>query len=379
MAIGLYVHIPFCIRKCFYCDFLSYPLPEEEKVEQYVRLLVKEIELHARNLSAGQRRLKSVYLGGGTPSCLSAAQLVQILEGIRAFFDWPEGIECTLEANPGTLNREKLRLWRCEGVNRLSLGVQSFNAEHLLKMGRAHTVKDIEKSYFSARQNDYTNINIDLIYGLPGQTLADWEQTLEKSISLGPEHISTYGLKLEAGTLWEKLYRQGKLDLPAEETNAEMYKLARRILTGAGYEHYEISNFAQPGKRSRHNLNYWTNGEYIGAGLSASSYFNRRRITNTFSLEKYLETVREGKIPVEFEEKIDQDTEMAETMILGLRLLDGVSSETFEQRFKLKLEEVYREAIEKLQAWKLVELRENCLKLTEKALPVANTVFIEFI
>lgn len=373
---NLYIHLPFCRKKCHYCDFVSYPGVSASRVQCYLKALAREMELVAAALRPG--KVVTLYLGGGTPTYLSDRDLLGLITQVSNIFGLEEGCEITLEANPGTVTPEKLKAVRTAGVNRLSLGAQSFSDKMLATMGRVHKVKEIYQAFEWAREAGFKNVSLDLIYGLPSQTLADWEDTLNQALALGPEHLSTYSLELAPETVWGRQCAAGKLHPAAEEEVLAMYERAREKLKAVGYVHYEISNFARPGFECRHNLVYWENRPYLGLGAGAASYWEGSRWQNHTSLEVYCEAVEKGDLPIAEREILNRRQQMAETIFLGLRLLRGLSLKEFKNRFGEDLVEVYKEEVERLTDWGLVEIRGNYLCLTEKGLPLANEVFVAF-
>ncbi|MGI9950823.1 radical SAM family heme chaperone HemW [Moorellaceae bacterium AZ2] len=374
---NLYIHLPFCLRKCHYCDFISFPGVPAPVVSRYLTVLGREMEMVASVFRPG--KAATVYLGGGTPTYLPADDLAGLMARVISIFNIEEQAEITVEANPGTLTPEKLQALRAAGVNRLSLGAQSFKDELLETMGRAHGVQEIYQSFTWARQAGFTNINLDLIYGLPGQDLGDWENTLERALELEPEHLSAYSLELGPETPWGRSYSEGRLLLPDDEEVLAMYQRAREKLQEAGYEHYEISNFARPGFQCRHNLTYWENRPYLGVGVGAASYWDGRRWQNLTSLEAYCRTVEEGGLPSDEGEVLTCDRERGDTLFLGLRLLRGVSLKEYRERFGEDLLEVYGQKLERLLSLGLVTIEAGFLRLTEKGLPLANEVFAAFV
>ncbi|MCG0277567.1 MAG: radical SAM family heme chaperone HemW [Thermanaeromonas sp.] len=373
----LYIHLPFCLKKCNYCDFISYAGIPRGQVRRYLAALFKEMELVAARFQP--RKISTLYLGGGTPSYLSGEELLDIIERVRNIFGIEEEAEITLEANPGTLTPKKLELLRLAGVNRLSLGAQSFDDALLKAMGRVHQAKDIYQAFYWAREAGFSNINLDLIYGLPGQTFSQWEDTLNQAIKLYPEHVSTYALELSIDTPWGRRQMLGDLLLPAEEEVLSMYGLACQKLKEAGFEHYEISNFARLGFKCRHNLSYWENQDYLGLGAAAASHWRGKRWQNEIAIENYCRSLEEGKLPVAEEEELDRRQKMGETLFLGLRLRKGISLKEFKDRFGEELMSVYGPEIERLVSSGLVEIREGRMVITEKGLPLANEVFLAFV
>lgn len=380
---GLYVHVPFCPRRCRYCDFNAY-VYREERAAGFITALETEAALAARLYDMEGCAFASWYLGGGTPTVLSRQELAAVTRALRKCFRLAPGGEFTVEANPETLDGDKLAALAAEGCNRLSLGLQVLDDRLLAYLGRGHTAADALGAFRAARHAGFANIGVDLIFGLPGQSLRQWEETLRQVLALEPEHVSTYSLQVEEGTVFGRWAREGRLEaagrpLPGDDAAADMYLTARELLVSAGYEHYEISNFARPGFRSRHNQIYWRNGEYLGLGPGAHSHLRRRRFRNTGRLDLYREAVQAGRLPVEEEEMLDTAREMSDTLILGLRLLEGVSLADFRRRFGQPLRAVYGAEVAALRDLGLVELAAGRLRLTTRGLPVANEVFCRFV
>jgi oxygen-independent coproporphyrinogen-3 oxidase len=379
VGIGLYIHFPFCLRKCHYCDFVSFPLPGLETVDRYLHALALELALAALMLTPDRRVLTSVYLGGGTPTCLEEQQLVGILKEVGRYFTLEQDAEITVEANPGTLTAAKLAVLKKAGVNRVSLGAQSFHDGLLKQMGRMHQAAQTVNAFEQARRAGFNNINLDLIYGLPEQQLADWEQTLISALGLGPEHLSVYGLALEPETYWGALQSRGQLVPADEELVLLMRALTVSLLAAAGYRHYELANYARPGFESRHNVGYWCYREYLGVGIGAASLIAHRRWSNVRELEQYCQNLSQGRLPVGECEHLTPDQEMAEYLFLGLRLRAGISLQDFYQRFGVRAEERYQVQLNRLQKMQLIRCEGDRLSLTPRALPVANEVFCAFV
>jgi len=378
MAIGLYIHVPFCVRKCLYCDFTSYPYhPLDDQT--YLQALRQEMHLYGKILSSEEWEVSSLYIGGGTPTCLPADGLAAIIEDAGCVFKLLPGCEITVEANPGTISREGLARLAAAGVNRLSIGVQSFHDRLLKVLGRIHDARTALEAVRAARKAGFDNINIDLIFGIPGQSAGDWLETLGLAVELSPEHISLYGLQLEAGTPLEQAVSLGKLAPCPEELELFMYMTAIDFFTGHCYEHYEISNFARPGRQSVHNLKYWLNLPYLGLGAGAHSCFRGERFANETSLKLYFDKVFRGEYPVKDREVISEKIAMSEFMFLGMRLIRGVDLDLFHRRFGKRAEDVYSSQINRLLEQGMMEARYGCLRLSEKGLPVANRVFCEFL
>lgn len=374
--LGLYVHIPFCVRKCEYCDFLSWSAGEEER-EQYVNALLSEIESY-RDFVKGYR-VSTIFVGGGTPSVLRPKQMERILQKIYEVFELEKRPEITIEVNPGTVDEEKLQCYKANGVNRLSMGLQSVKDEKLRLLGRIHTYQEFAESYELARKVGFDNISIDLISSVPGQTLQEWKEELEIAAVQNPEHISVYQLIIEEGTpLYEKYAEHPEL-LPDEETSREIYLWTGRFLKEAGYEQYEISNYAKPGKESRHNLKYWERGDYLGLGLGAASMVRNIRMSNTKDMKTYLERCDKPKTMREDVQFLEEPRQMEEFMFLGLRKTRGVSKKEFRRIFGREMDMVYEKALHKcLENGMLLEHKDRIF-LSEEGTLLSNMVLSEFL
>lgn len=366
----LYIHIPFCVRKCAYCDFLSVPGSEEAKAS-YTEALLREIEA----VKTEKREVSSIFVGGGTPSALSPSLMGDIFEKIHKSFSVAPDAEITIEANPGTLSKEKLFLYRNVGINRLSLGLQSPEAAELKSLGRIHTYEEFLESFSLAREAGFQNINVDLMCALPDQTYEGWVRNLRKVAALYPEHISAYSLIIEEGTPFAKR----KLNLPDEDTEYRMYEDTAGILAEYGYEQYEISNYAKKDLACQHNVGYWTRKEYLGLGLGAASLWGNQRFSNTSDFSLYLNNSG-------FPEKIrgDRDAlsleaEMSEFMFLGLRMTKGVSKAEFLEGFGVPIESVYGKVLDKYKSVGLLEETEGRIFLTRAGIHVSNGVMAEFL
>ena len=374
-SMELYLHIPFCARKCAYCDFLSFPQgPEVQK--RYVDQLIEEI----KTASAGFRdtTVTSVFVGGGTPSILKSEEIVRIFDALRNNFNIEDTAEISMEANPGTVTREKLMDYRSAGINRLSFGLQSADNRELEALGRIHTYEEFLTSYSLARSCGFENINVDLMSALPGQTVESWLETLKKVAALGPEHISAYSLIIEEGTPFYELYgdNRGEGILPDEDSEREMYHQTKRMLKELGYERYEISNYAKPGFECRHNIGYWTGVPYLGLGLGASSYINGTRFTNTADMEEYLN----GGAGVRQDEIVLTEQDMQEEyFFVGLRMVRGVSLPMFEERFGVKAEDVYPGLLDRLIREGGAEISGDDFRLTEYGMDVSNYIMAQFL
>ena len=372
--IGLYLHIPFCIQKCRYCDFLSFPGEREER-KAYVRALVQEMKMWRERLSGCE--VDTIFLGGGTPSVLEPSEMSQVFEGIEKYFTLTEEMEFTVECNPGTVSEEKFRLYREAGVNRLSFGMQSARDKELKKLGRIHSFSEFVNSYRQAREFGFSNINVDIMSAIPGQSAASYEESLEKVIALSPEHISSYSLIIEEGTPFYEEY--GESPPVDEETDRAMYERTGEMLAGAGYERYEISNYAREGKQCRHNLKYWRRGEYLGLGLGAASLWSHCRFSNERDFSGYLRQTEAGKLPVAEWETLTKAVEKSEFMYLGLRCMQGVSKAEFTRCFGEALEDCFGDALQKCLANGLLEQKGDWVCLTKRGIDVSNRVFAEFV
>ena len=321
--------------------------------------------------------LQTIFIGGGTPSILSANALEQLFTDIQKHFQVCHNTEITVECNPGTVDNEKLHVMRDAGVNRLSFGLQAMQEDTLRQLGRIHTVEEFLHSYRLARKNGFNNINIDLIFALPKQTMEAWQHTLSETISLEPEHISAYNLVMEESTPFYEWWKAGKLVLPAEDTEADMFQWTIETLTSHGYTHYEICNFARPNREVKHNLVYWNNQAYIGLGVGACGYIDGVRWTNIRGIPSYIEALRQHKKPIAETECLTGHAEKAETLMLALRKREGICLADYEQRFGEKLEVVFGEAIQKWTDLELLEQTGTHLSLTQRGLFLANEIFVE--
>ncbi|WP_129596745.1 radical SAM family heme chaperone HemW [Anaerophilus nitritogenes] len=373
--IGLYIHIPFCVKKCFYCDFCSYP--DTYNISAYMNAVKKEIKSFEKDLK--EYKIKSIFIGGGTPSIIPIDEMDKIMNLLHEKFHMDEKIEWSIESNPGTLNEEKIRFYLKSGINRLSIGLQAWQDHHLKRLGRIHTKDEFVKNYLLARKLGFKNINIDLMFSLPDQTFLEWKETLSQVIKLQPEHISSYSLKIEENTVFNELYEKGLLNIPSDEEDREMYHFAMDYLTSCGYEHYEISNFAKENKGSIHNQIYWENKEYIGFGVGAHSYFNNDRFSNEINIDDYILKIQNKKSPCITKEKIFKEDEMAETMFLGLRLIRGIDTKEFEKRFKISPLKIYKKSIDKFIQEGLLWNDGRNIGLTKRGIDVSNQIFVDFL
>ncbi len=382
MALGLYLHIPFCKAKCSYCDFASVP-GRPEWYAPYADAICAEIAgAPARfpDIPAEQLPPQTVYIGGGTPSVLPVPLLERILRALQEAFPLPADAEISLEANPGTVEPEGLRRLRALGINRLSIGVQSFRDAELRLLGRVHDTEQARQAIRWARRAGFDNLNLDLIFGLPGQSLEDWKQSLEEALSFAPQHISLYALSVEEGTPLARMIEEGTLPAPDDDRMADMYTWAEERLAQAGYLHYEISNWAVPGCMCRHNLGTWRNEPYLGFGCAAHSHLGRRRWWNVRDPLAYIQRIEAGRSPMEGEEILSEEVDMAETMMLGLRLVqEGIEVKRFRRRFGRTPAEVYPEALSQLSAQGLIEVLPERVRLTARGRLLGNRVFAQFL
>lgn len=380
----LYIHIPFCIRKCAYCDFLSAPSTETVR-KAYVDALCREIRLSGEEQK--DALVTSAFIGGGTPSVLTARQTEQILEALGDAFRIRSDAEISMEVNPGTTDRDRLSSYKKNGINRLSIGLQSANDNELQVLGRIHDYAAFQRTFQEARQAGFTNLNVDLMAAIPGQTLRSYEESLKKVLSLQPEHISAYSLILEEGTPFYEWYQEGKGQtdhpaLPEEEEERRMYERTHELLTAEGYHRYEISNYAKPDRECRHNIGYWKRKEYLGLGIGAASLIRETRFTNIRNLTEYIACIRGGgqleQIRENYE-RLGKQNQIEETMILGLRMEQGVSLAEFEQRYGVSMMELYRKVIEKYTGYGLLNCQDGYLHLTERGISVSNVILADFL
>jgi len=377
----LYLHIPFCVKKCNYCDFFSASGTPKEQAD-YVSAMVQEIQSY-QELS-GEYEVQTIFLGGGTPSLLTPEQIEQIFNAIYHTFSVNENAEITMEMNPGTVDIEKLHAMKAAGVNRLSIGLQSAQNEELKMLGRIHTFEEFLETWKLIEQAGFKNRNIDLMSALPGQTIESYKDTLSKVLALEPEHISAYSLILEEGTVFYDWYEKGKLDrgawkLPSEEEEYAMGELTIQRLAEAGMHRYEISNYAKPGKECRHNLGYWDRVEYLGIGAGSSSLIKGERFDHIRDRKAYIEKIRNGESILIDREILSVESQMEEFMYLGLRKIEGVSRTDFQNYFGKNVDDVYGEILDKLEEEQLLEFSGNRIRLTHRGMDVSNCVLAEFL
>jgi oxygen-independent coproporphyrinogen-3 oxidase len=369
------------MKKCLYCSFISVD-DRLSLVDEYVDLLLEEMRLCREDMNI-PFSVETLYFGGGTPSLMNPLQVGKVIERAAGLFALARDAEITIEANPGTLTEEKLAGYRSYGINRLSLGVQSFNDSMLKSLGRVHTAAQAFDAFRAARECGLENIGIDLINSLPGQTTAMWKEDLLSAVVLGPEHISVYGLTIEEGTPFAAMEKNGALPLPDEEESVSMFEVTSRILRQSGYEHYEISNYARPGYRSRHNQVYWRRGNYLGFGCGAHSFLREpefgMRWRNPDNIEEYMRTVRDGRPPGREKHRVGRREAMAEKLFLGLRMFDGVDLEQFREEFGAGFEEIYSEPCSALFEGGMLEIRGGRLRIPERTMLVSNQIFEKFL
>ena len=368
--IGIYIHIPFCQQKCYYCDFLSFSNCEQ-KVDRYIQALLKEIEYSKKE----DVQISTIYIGGGTPSIINEKYIEQIVNKIKQNFIVKQNAEITIEVNPGTASEEKIKKYKEIGINRISIGLQSTNDRILRDIGRIHNYEKFLEIYRIIRKLQIENINIDLMLALPNQSIKELQDSVEKVIKLKPEHISIYSLILEEGTKLEKLVSEGKVQLPDENTERYMYWYMKKMLEQRGYKHYEISNFAKQGYESKHNINCWEQKQYLGFGLGAHSYFENKRYSNTTNIDKYIKNDFK-KVIHEVQNELEKQKEY---MLLGVRKIDGIKISELKNKFAQNPLYIFRKELQKLVDKKLVNVDLDSIKLTNKGIDLANIVWEEFV
>ena len=376
----LYLHTPWCLSKCDYCAFSSQPL-EPQRLEQTCHLLLREMELAASWYPHNQP-LRSLYFGGGTPSLLAPEQISRLIDHSRELFGHTNSIEITLEANPGTVNLAALRSYRQAGVTRLSLGAQSFNDRMLQTLGRRHTADETRRAFQLAQQAGFSSIGLDLICGLPQQAEADWHKDLHEALLLQPDHFSVYGLTIEEGTPFATRYPDGSAELPDDDQSATMLETADQLLTAAGYEHYEIANFARPGCRSQHNCGYWQRDGYLGIGPAAHSFLKQGyglRWGNQSSFEVWADALQHNSPATIEQHQLSRAEALSETIFLGLRMADGISLDGFAEQFGERLEQRFAGEIEQLQQAGLISCTTESIALTKQGMLLSNQVFVRFL
>jgi len=367
---GVYIHIPFCVRKCLYCDFNSFS-GKEEYFEAYKNALVSEINAFGQ---ADGLIVKTVFMGGGTPSVLPHGFISEILNAVGKKFIVDKEAEITIETNPGTVDYEKLKSYRHDGINRVSIGVQSLSDRLLKILGRIHDKRDFSECFELVKRAGFNNINFDLMFALPSQSVKEWEETLNSAVSLAPTHLSIYSLIIEEGTPFFDMFKKGELTEVSDEVDRKMYYAAKKILRENGFSQYEISNFSKKGFECRHNIGCWKRKEYIGFGLGACSFFDNKRYHNNYDLSDYIKGNWFGE-----EEGFGEKDAFAEFMFLGLRMTEGVSHKEFFDRFGVELERIFGEKIKKVIKQGLLAVNGDRLYLTDKGIDLSNVVFREFL
>lgn len=378
MARGVYIHIPFCHQICNYCDFNKFYF-KNQPVDEYIEMLGKEMELATKKYPESFKHIETIFLGGGTPTALSPKQIDRLLELIRTYIPMDNVTEFTSEANPDELSEAKMQALFSGGVNRLSMGVQSFDQELLKKIGRTHSNNHVYETIALAKKVGFRNISLDLMYGLPGQTMAQWQDTLEKAFALEIPHYSAYSLIVEPKTIFYNQYTKGKLHLPTEDLEADMYDVLMNQMEAHGLQQYEISNFAQSGFSSKHNKIYWENDEYAGFGAGAHGYLAGQRYSNHGPLKKYMDAVNAGELPIVYEHVVTENEKREEQMFLGLRKTEGITHSIYEEKFKESMYRDYSNVIEKLVSEGLLEQDTKGIRLTRKGRFVGNEVFQQFL
>ncbi|WP_313891791.1 radical SAM family heme chaperone HemW [Psychrobacillus sp.] len=376
MVRGVYIHIPFCHQICNYCDFNKFFF-HNQPVDDYIESLGKEMALWKDQLQ--DATIETIFIGGGTPTALSEDQLARLFTLIHTYIPMDAVVEFTSEANPDELTFEKMKLMKSFGVNRLSMGVQTFDQELLKVLGRTHSNEHVYEVIENAKKIDFPSISIDLMYGLPNQTMEQWKHSLQEAYRLNIPHISAYSLLVEPKTIFYNLMSKGKLSLPGEDLEAEMYGYLMDEMKLHGYEQYEISNFSHEGKNSMHNLLYWENDEYFGFGAGAHGYVNSVRYSNHGPLKKYMQTIDENAKPIMTEKDVTVTEKMEEEMFLGLRKTAGVSLERFEQRYGQTLYDVYGKELDELLQKELIIIEQGYIKLTLRGRFIGNEVFQYFL
>lgn len=372
MATSVYIHIPFCATKCYYCAFNTYTF-HKEQAKAYLQALCTEMELYTSETEP----LQTIFIGGGTPSILSANALSQLLNDVHRHFRITTDTEITVECNPGTIDTEKLRVMQDNGVNRLSFGLQAMQDDTLKQLGRIHTVAEFRQSYHLARESGFENINIDLIFALPEQTMDAWHHTLKEVIAFEPDHISAYNLVMEETTPFYEWWQAGELRLPTEDTEADMFQYTIETLTAHGYEYYEICNFARPDHYAKHNLVYWNNEPCIGLGAGAWGYINGVRYANIRGIAPYIEQLSHHNKPIADTERLTGHAEKVETLMLALRKREGISLENYKNRFGENIEVAFGDTLKKWIDLQLLERTTTHLRLTHRGRLLANEVFVE--
>lgn len=375
--LGLYIHVPFCAQKCNYCDFNSYKKEEKNQKTDYLISIRKEMELYKEEFKS--KEFTSVFLGGGTPSILTPEELTTLMENIYSNFNIGKDAEITMECNPGTLDKVKLKAIKSLGINRLSMGLQVTQDHHLKYIGRIHTYEQFEKNYKDAIEVGINNINVDLMYSLPNQSFDEWKETLNKIINLNPSHISAYSLILEEGTKFYDMYLNKEFELNDEEVDINIYNYTIDTLCKNGYHQYEISNYSKEGYECKHNIVYWQCDNYLGLGPGASGYINNYRYSNICDIKGYNKCLEYDKRPIEEKNILSKKDEMEEFIFMGLRMNKGINLDEFYKRFNIDFKHRYNDILGKLKNLNLIIEQNNNIILTQRGREISNTVFVEFI
>lgn len=378
-SISIYLHIPFCVRKCSYCDFVSYsakPFEENHGINRYFDAIKQELIRYKERLSTYE--VATIYLGGGTPSAVDGRLIHDLLNMIRASLNVTNDAETTIEVNPGTLTNDKLNHYKAAGINRVSMGLQTTNDQLLETIGRIHSTNDFITSYHALRDAGFNNISLDLMFGLPGQTLSDIDRAIKLIDQLKPQHVSAYSLKIEEGTPLFDAYEKGSVQLPSEELEREMYHRINSKLRELGIYQYELSNYALPGWESKHNTVYWENKPYLGVGVSSHSKLDDVRFSNTSNIHEYMDSIQKGESVIIDSEPIDAEEDLFESIILGLRLNKGIQIDLLNERYAIDFEARYEKVLSSLIQDHLIIREGNTIKLTELGRDLANQVFLRF-
>ncbi len=370
---ALYLHIPFCEKRCLYCDFYTV-VGVDERIPDYIHALQKEIVLRAAEDFWQRQRFETIFFGGGTPSLLSPAQLAEIFDACFASFNFNPAPEITLETNPGTITNEQLAQYRAAGVNRLSFGVQSFDESELQLLDRTHSPEQAQAAILGARYAGFENVSLDLIFALPNQTRKRWQENLKRAVELEPNHISAYNLTIEAGTPLDHAIRKGKLAPLTEEEEREMYEFTINFLAQHGYRHYEISNFARPGSEARHNIKYWDGSAYLGLGAAAHSYDGKRRFWNAANLRKYLESLASNALAEEGGEELTPRQKKFEFAFLGLRQTRGVDLQEFQRKFRVPFERAFNGVVAEMESEGLLVRENDFLRLSPEGIFLCDEI-----
>lgn len=374
--LGLYIHVPFCAQKCYYCDFNSYKINSNQKKE-YLINIEREMKFYKEEFK--DKCFDTVFFGGGTPSILTVDELQELVNNINENFNIKKDAEITIECNPGTINREKLEAMKKMGINRLSIGLQATQNYHLKSIGRIHTYEEFEKNYYDALDIGFKNINIDLMYALPNQKTQEWKDTLDKIIKLNPSHISAYSLILEEGTKLYDMYQNKEFELLDEDTDINMYNYTIDTLKRYGYNQYEISNYSKENLECKHNIIYWKCDNYLGLGPGASGFIGDTRYSNIEDICEYNKCIMQNIRPVSEEIELTKKDKIEEFIFMGLRMNEGINIDVFKERFDTDFYDIYQEVMDKLIKRELVRFDGKNISLTQKGREISNSVFIEFL